>query len=233
MPCSCDSPVSVCLLSCYNTMKAETMLYSSMSPHNWHIRRHNWEINGRQVGFCRERVGVESRRLEWWWATHEGSWMNPSNCVVDFKSKKKKFSWIFESEAIILWNWNSGGGLATKSCLALPPPVCQAPLSVGILQARILEWVAISFSMKSRRGTWLENYGCVNYGLQRTKSLWDLGAYLTETRQCLKEWRVKNGFFTKSLNVRCSRELLARVGSSRIPVCILRVPKVPNVCGFD
>ena len=147
------------------------------------------------------------------------------------KVKKNFFSWIFESEAIILWN--SGGGLATKSCLALPPPVCQAPLSMGILQARILEWVALSFSMKSMRGTWLENYGRVNCGLQRTESLWDLGAHLTETRQCLKEGRVKNGCFTKSLNVRCSRELLARVGSSRIPVCVLRVPKVPDVCGFD
>lgn len=39
--------------------------------------------------------------------------------------------------------------------------------------------------------------------------------------------------FTKSLNVRCSWELLARAGSQRILVCILGVPKVPTVCGFD
>ena len=35
-----------------------------------------------------------------------------------------------------------GGGLVTKLCLTLATPwtvACQAPLSVGILQARILE----------------------------------------------------------------------------------------------
>ena len=40
-------------------------------------------------------------------------------------------------------------GLVTKSCPTLATPwtvACQAPLSIEILQARILEWVAISFS---------------------------------------------------------------------------------------
>ena len=45
-----------------------------------------------------------------------------------------------------------GGGLVTKSCqtLATPWTVCSLPGSSvhGILQARIREWVAISFSMK-------------------------------------------------------------------------------------
>ena len=39
--------------------------------------------------------------------------------------------------------------LVSKSCptLATPWPVaCQAPLSLGILQARMLEWVAMPFS---------------------------------------------------------------------------------------
>ena len=41
-----------------------------------------------------------------------------------------------------------GCGLFTKSCLALAAPwtvALQAPLVHGIFQARILEWVAISF----------------------------------------------------------------------------------------
>ena len=45
-----------------------------------------------------------------------------------------------------------GGGLVTKSCPALTTPwtvALQAPLSMGIPQARILEWVAISFSRGS------------------------------------------------------------------------------------
>ena len=54
-----------------------------------------------------------------------------------------------------------GGGLVTKSGPTLVTPwcvVCQAPLSVGILQARTLEWVVISFSSVSyrpRNGTWV------------------------------------------------------------------------------
>ena len=42
-----------------------------------------------------------------------------------------------------------GGGLVTKLCPTLVTPwavACQAPLSMGILQARILKWVTISFS---------------------------------------------------------------------------------------
>ena len=47
------------------------------------------------------------------------------------------------------WRIGGGGGLVSKSCLTLVTPwtvACQAPLSMGILQARILKWVAISFS---------------------------------------------------------------------------------------
>ena len=43
-----------------------------------------------------------------------------------------------------------GGGLVAESCPTLVTPwarACQAPLAHGILQARMLEWVAISFSM--------------------------------------------------------------------------------------
>ena len=45
-----------------------------------------------------------------------------------------------------------GGGLVAMSCPTLVTPctvACQTPLSMGILRARILEWVAISFSRGS------------------------------------------------------------------------------------
>ena len=52
----------------------------------------------------------------------------------------------------------------TVVCDSLQPHVlyvaCQAPRSMGILQARILEWVAISFSRGSswpRDGTWISH----------------------------------------------------------------------------
>ena len=46
-------------------------------------------------------------------------------------------------------NVTSGGGVVAKLCPTLVTPriaAHQAPLSVGFLQARILEWVAIPFS---------------------------------------------------------------------------------------
>ena len=55
--------------------------------------------------------------------------------------------------------------LATQSCLTLRPPwtvACQALLSMGTLQARILEWVAILFSRESsqpRDQTWISCTG--------------------------------------------------------------------------
>ena len=41
--------------------------------------------------------------------------------------------------------------LVTQSCLTVTPRTvaCQAPLSMGILQARVLEWVAMPFCMGS------------------------------------------------------------------------------------
>ena len=51
-----------------------------------------------------------------------------------------------------------GGGLVAKSCLTLATPwtvARQAPLSMGILQARILERVTISFS---RGSSWPRNW---------------------------------------------------------------------------
>ena len=47
---------------------------------------------------------------------------------------------------------HGGGGLVTQSCLTLVTPwtvARQAPLSMGIVQARILEWVAICLSRGS------------------------------------------------------------------------------------
>ena len=51
--------------------------------------------------------------------------------------------------------WGCGGGFVAESCptLAIPWTVCNLPGSSvqGILQARVLEWVAISFSKGSSR----------------------------------------------------------------------------------
>ena len=47
---------------------------------------------------------------------------------------------------------SGGSGLVTKLCPTFPTPWTvshQAPLSMGILQARILEWVAMSSSRGS------------------------------------------------------------------------------------
>ena len=64
----------------------------------------------------------------------------------------------YRSRTKLLYNV---GGLDTKSCPTLETPwtaACQASSGHGILQARILEWVAISFSRESyqpRDWTWV------------------------------------------------------------------------------
>ena len=58
---------------------------------------------------------------------------------------------------MVMWIYGCSG-LVAKSCptlAALWTVVCQAPLSMGILQARILEWVASSFS---RGSSWPKNW---------------------------------------------------------------------------
>ena len=53
-----------------------------------------------------------------------------------------------------IFNCSEGGGLITKSCPTLVTPwtvAQQASLSMGFFQARILEWVAVSFSKGSSR----------------------------------------------------------------------------------
>jgi len=54
-----------------------------------------------------------------------------------------------------------------QSCLTAIPPTeaCQVPLSMGILQARILEWIAISFSRGSSQTT--DQGSFLNYGVLR------------------------------------------------------------------
>ena len=62
------------------------------------------------------------------------------------------------------------GGLVTKSCPTLVTPwtvACQAPLR-GILQARLLEWVAVSFSGGS---FWPRNW---------TQVSWTAGSFFTD-----------------------------------------------------
>ena len=74
----------------------------------------------------------------------------------------------------------SGGDLVAKSCLTLMTPwtvARQAPLSMGILQARILEWVAISFS---RGSSWLRNRTRVSCIAGRFFTAWT-------TREALKK----------------------------------------------
>ena len=57
--------------------------------------------------------------------------------------------------AVVMYGCECGCGLVAQSCLTLCDPMdyiaCQAPLSTGILQARVLEWVSIPSSGESSR----------------------------------------------------------------------------------
>ena len=84
--------------------------------------------------------------------------------VYLFKFHRKIY--ISHWKMLIFFTLNStfdicGGGLVTKSCPILMTPwtiALQAHLSLGIPQARILEWVAISFSRGSSQ---LRNWTCL------------------------------------------------------------------------
>ena len=57
-------------------------------------------------------------------------------------------------------------GLVTKSCPTLVAPwtvAHQAPLSMGILQARVLEWIAISFSRGYSRPRDRTHVSCIAF----------------------------------------------------------------------
>ena len=77
------------------------------------------------------------------------------------KSQKSSVSWPLESSSS-----TSGSGLRAKllqSCPTLCNPVdCSPPGSSvhGILQARILEWVAVPFS---RGPSWPRDWTCISY----------------------------------------------------------------------
>ena len=69
-------------------------------------------------------------------------------------------SWatVHESHASVLYS--------VVSDSAMPPTeACQVPLSMGILRARILEWIAISFSRGSSQTT--DQGSFLNYGVLR------------------------------------------------------------------
>jgi len=80
---------------------------------------------------------------------------------VKWKKKVRKVS------GAIIWRAKnrSSGGLVSKSCPTLVTP-CSLPGSSvrGILQARILEWVAISFSRESSQPRNLTQVSCIAGG---------------------------------------------------------------------
>ena len=68
-----------------------------------------------------------------------------------FQIEKEYDKAVYCHPAYLTYMW-SGGGLVAKSCLTaatLLTIACQAPRSMGILQASILEWVAIPSSRGS------------------------------------------------------------------------------------
>ena len=81
----------------------------------------------------------------------------PTHCVLLFKIFILEFSHLLFLSCLYSEKWKR----SSLSCVWLfaIPWACQAPLSTGILQARILEWVAISFS---RGSFWPRNPGLLH-----------------------------------------------------------------------
>ena len=70
-----------------------------------------------------------------------------------------------------------GGGLVAKSCPTLATPrtvACQAPLSMGFFQARILEWIAISFFRWSSRPRNWTRVSCIAGRFFTNWAIWSI-----------------------------------------------------------
>ena len=96
--------------------------------------------------------------------------------------------------------------LVTQSCLTLCNPMfCSPPSSSvhGVLQARILEWVAISFSRGSswpRNQTWISCIAGRFFIIWATREALSLSPTATHTRfQILFHYRLLQGFVYSSL----------------------------------
>ena len=92
-----------------------------------------------------------------------------------------------------IFNMMCAGGLVSKSCptLATPWTVCGLPGSSvhGIFQARILEWVAISFS---RGSSWPRNWTQVSCTIGRFFTSWATREAARESSLNIHNWMVVN-----------------------------------------
>ena len=88
-----------------------------------------------------------------------GTWLHTFVKLLELHTQKRGWILLYVNSACILLVW------VTQSCPTLCGPVdCNPPGSSvhGILQARILEWVAISFSRRfslPRDWTWVSCFG--------------------------------------------------------------------------
>ena len=75
----------------------------------------------------------------------------PISLLTNIEIKVKSFTWVILKNGIIMymkehyWRGKNVKVLVTQSCLTLCDPMDTASFVHGILQARILEWIAISF----------------------------------------------------------------------------------------
>ena len=79
------------------------------------------------------------------------------------------------------------GGLVTQSCLFATPwtVACQAPLSMGILQARILEWVAVRSQREELcpwQRSWGRRLGICKGGIEPQESPWKFSSIYTQNQ---------------------------------------------------
>ena len=138
-------------------------------------------------------------------------------------------------------SWKSGGGsaLVAKSCPPLTIPwtvACQAPVH-GILQARILEWVAISSSRGSsrpRNWTQVSHISGRHFNLRATREA--QRRYYANNMKCQKLW-VKKGLKTgqcqdngRSGQCRGKEKLISYYGKRVINSCLEDVDLKPTDC---
>ena len=141
------------------------------------------------------------------WHTLEHGWTLKTLCWVTYWIRSDQISHSVMSDWIVKWK-----SLSCVWLLATPWTVAhQAPLSMEILQARILEWVAISFS---RGSSWLRDRTqvlhcrqilyCLNYQgspilMYTSANKWDLEQ--ATTGGCISCEKLQGVPFTFVINI--------------------------------
>ena len=144
--------------------------------------------SSRHTHFIRDQLNSSNNSFRWNWHTPDYHYEIVQKRKVQFYIKLFSFIFIMCVFLYIIKLMALGiiklvdfcGGLVTKLCPTLATPwtvACQVPLSMGILQARMLEKVVISFSRGSSQPRNWTQVSCIAARFWNVAELWKMPGF--------------------------------------------------------